>query len=181
MNPSKDFMAGWLRGFFDGEGSARFSHYFRTNGRRATHCYLSVGNTDTALQMRCCEYLSAFGIGFTEFSENASQRRKGRKPFFILHIVRQSEILKFSELVGFSAPHKVEALKQMVAWINRDRQAIWNDRKEFMVNLWNGGHSCRCIARRLNYQKGGHARVGRALRMWNIQPDIYRKPCDCAL
>jgi intein-encoded DNA endonuclease-like protein len=54
---SKEFMAGWLRGFFDGEGSVFFKTESR-NGIRHTNRYLTVGNTDIVLMSTVSCYLN---------------------------------------------------------------------------------------------------------------------------
>lgn len=159
-------MSGWLRGFFDGEGHVRFGRvYRRDSGHWATCRYVAVGNTDIHLLARCCEYLSALGIHYTRFNEI---RREGRKPFSTLHIVREKDLLLFIKHVGLSAPRKVAALRLIEQWIKRDRMAVWSQRREFMLDLWKRGHSCRCISRRLGFKEGGHAKVGWALRRFGI-------------
>lgn len=160
-----NFARGWLRGFFDGEGSAFFKTHSRS-GKRHTNRYLTVGNTDIVLMHKCIEYLDLLGIEYTKFSRT---KIAGRKDFYVTNIVRKESIVKFAELVGFNAPEKQTKLEIMVHWINRDRTYY---RMDEIVTLRKEGISFREIARRLNMKEGAH---GRLSKLYQLEEKKWQK------
>ena len=148
---SKQYMAGWLSGFFDGEGSA----FFKTEcgGKRHTTYCLSVGNTDLSLMHTAAEYLDRLGIGHTRFEHRV---KPGRKPFYVLHISKAIDILAFYRLVGFRAAEKQAKLEIIVAWVTRSRAYY---RSGELIALRKEGLSFREIAKRMRLRPGAHHRL----------------------
>ena len=155
MPASEDFADGWLRGFFDGEGSV----FLKTREKYKTTTYmLSVGNTDLALMAQCSAYLDQLGIRHTKFRQKEKQRNYkdgyNRKPMFVLHICRAEAIKVFAEKVGFASPDKAMLLSLIVDWINRDKLAFRKERGEQIYNLHQQGNSYRKICDMLGYKQG---------------------------
>jgi hypothetical protein len=175
MTESTSFMAGWLRGFFDGEGS--ISYRKTSNGTKHTTYCLSVTNTDFALMDICQLYLETLGI---EFGEWKIRVKPNRKPIRTLHVARAADVLRFAQLVGFGAPAKAARLAEAVAWINRE--PVDEQRAPEVIRLWKEGHSLRCIDKQLGLKTGHHNRLGAVLRSHGINVTKYgkgRKRCKC--
>jgi len=167
---SKDFMAGWLRGFFDGEGSVSFRK--ESSGRKHTAYYLTVTNTDALLMDTCQEYLAMLGI---EFSEWSIRRRRNRKPCRTLHICRADSIRIYAEKVGFMAPEKAARLKQIMEWINRP--TVGEKLLPRIQELYRAGHSLRCIGKQLGYKPGFHGRFRTLLIASGVEISRTRNHC----
>jgi len=155
---SDDFAAGWLQGFFDGEGSASFKTHSKS-GKRHTNRYLSVGNTDIVLLTKCSDYLTQLGISHTKFK---NKERPQRKPFYTLYITKAADILTFSDKVGFVSPHKVATLACIVGWINRDKTHY---RSAEVYELRQQGLSFRDIANKLGYSEGAHSHLSKIYKL----------------
>jgi len=170
------FMAGWLRGFFDGEGSASLRSGNK-NYKHATYC-LSVSNTDFALMDTCQQYLSALGIEWREWNV---RRRKNRKPVRTLHISRAVSICAFSEKIGFGAPVKAATLQRIIAWTLRP--PVEQSRVPEASRLWSEGHSLRCITKKMGLRPGHHSRLKIALQNAGVNVPPFgkgRKRCPCS-
>lgn len=152
---SPEFMAGWLRGFFDGEGSA----FFKTvvSGKPHTSYYLTVGNTDLSLMNIAVEYLADLGIGYTQFHK----RTGSKKEMYYLHICRAEDIIKFRDLIGFNSATKQAKLEIIINWINRDRR-FYRDGE--LRDLKSQGLSWRKIAEKMGYAEGAHNRLAYLFR-----------------
>ena len=127
MEINESYMAGWLAGFFDGEGSVRFARYTRKDtGNRAVATYLTVCNTDKGLLDTAREYLDKLGIGYSEYEQKRSSKSDGykRKPLYLFHITKQSEIVKFAKLIGLRHSEKSKRLQSIVEHVNRPRHKI---------------------------------------------------------
>src|SRR5229473_5867471 len=117
------YAQGWLRGFFDGEGSVRMADHFvlHPNGRRYNQRTLEVKatNTDWALIQRCRRYLKIFGIE----SLVRVARRPGKtwKRCWNVRVVRQQSIKKFAQFIGFTTERKRSRLEKMLTFIDRPR------------------------------------------------------------
>jgi hypothetical protein len=152
-------MAGWLRGFFDGEGSAYFGQL--RAGKRHPGYGLTISNTDDALIDTCAEYLKALGVAHTEATPRPATER--RKKIRCLLIKRGAAVKAFAAIVGFTAPSKQRRLEMTVAWIDRPGGTLWANRRPQVLALWKEGHSLRCIVRRLGLADGSHNELARAL------------------
>ena len=108
-------MAGWLQGFFDGEGSVSLSNRPHRPGFRHT---LKATNTDYVLILRCHGFLNALGI---RNKINGPYQAPERLPFWVVNVSGLAAASKYSELVGFSAPRKVSKLTEVAAWCKRPR------------------------------------------------------------
>jgi len=163
---SKSYMAGWLRGFFDGEGSVSFRK--QSAGRKHTSYYVTVTNTDPILMNLCGTFLTALGIAWTEWPV---RRMQNRKPCRVLHITRAASIKVFQSRVGFYAKDKQAKLDQIVDWINRP--TIDEIRAQQVKKLWDAGHSLRCITKQLGLKPGNHNRLKRSLELTGVQALPY--------
>jgi len=174
-NESILFMAGWLRGFFDGEGSVAFRK--QCAGRKHTSYYLTVTNTDFELIETCGLYLRSLGIYYTEW---AVRRLKNRKPCRTLHIGRAESILRFHVAVNFASPAKRKKLGEIIKWISRP--TIDETRLPEISALWQEGHSLRCIGNKLGMKPGHHNKLKQALAGTGIAISPFgrgRKRCGC--
>lgn len=161
------FKCGWLRGFFDGEGSAVFKTTI--GGKTHTTYYLSVTNTDLSLMNTVREYLDELGIGHSEFEiRDRPCRPDGytRKTLYTLHICRAEDILRFYEFVGFGSVDKQSTLEVMVGWINRP-QGFY--RMDELVRLRKEGLSFREIAKAMGYAEGSHNRLSELYKREEIK------------
>jgi hypothetical protein len=158
MTYSHDFMAGWLSGFFDGEGSAVLKE--TVNGKKHTNYFLSVSNTDAELMKQCSYFLDVLEIGHTKWTYRA--KTPNRKPFATLHICRAPDIIQFFLKVGFGAPHKAEILRKIVAWI--ERPAKYDDVLPVIAARNSKGESLRSIVLSLGLCEGAHHAMGNRLR-----------------
>ena len=171
---SNSFKAGWLRGFFDGEGSASL-RAGNKDYRHATYC-LSVTNTDFGLMDICQSYLTSLGIEWREWNVRV---RQNRKPARTLHISRAASIRAFHLKVGFGASKKRETLDRIINWI--DRPSVDEARLPDVIRLWDAGHSLRCITRQLGLRPGHHSRLKNVLSIYVTVPAFGkgRKRCFC--
>lgn len=159
MAESYDFMCGWLRGFFDGEGSISFKVFVK--GKKHTSYYLTVGNTDIVLMNKCKHYLDRLGIGHTKFEY---RKRENRKRFYILHICKAIDVLKFYDLIGFNSPEKQARLETTINWITRDKKYY---RIGEVVELRRNGCSFRDIVKKMNLKEGSHSRLSKLYELEN--------------
>ncbi len=105
--------AAWLRGFFDGEGSAIVPV---DRSRLRSTRWLSVTNTDEALIEEARDCLTRLGIRYTAYyTERPSPRHRN---IWTLRIVRQSAIVRFIHCVGSSAPAKRSRMAELL-WLFR--------------------------------------------------------------
>lgn len=112
---SKDYKRAWLRGFFDSEGSAPDPKNRRVKG----------ANTDTWLLSLAKRYLKDIGIPARiqlEFKGDPSPNNK-RKPCLAVRVTHQTNLVKFSELVGFSNPEKQAALASIIQSYGKRKSA----------------------------------------------------------
>jgi len=130
---TKEFMCGWLRGFFDGEGSARFYRYTGTSNSRTRLAYnVTVVNTCPVLTATCKRYLDALKICYFTH-DRPSVRSRGTytatgKTLYLIGICRSSSIVLFADLVGFTGPEKARRLKRIIEWVTRDRHTCSPDK-----------------------------------------------------
>ncbi len=114
--PSADYMRGWLRGFYDGEGWAVNFHGTRKSGKYAgkkTHtCEVGVGNTDKFLMERCADFLDALGVTSRYM---LSETRDG-VPFHRIHICSGDGLRQFADQIGFYSKDKQARLEAALAW-----------------------------------------------------------------
>lgn len=178
MELSKSAKAAWLAGFWDGEGSVVFRSH--CNGRKHTTYYLSVCNTDLGLIETCATYLSDLGISHTKFEQRV--RRSQHKPLFVFHICQADSIRRFAKLVPLHSPAKRDRLDQILAWVDRPQPSVWDERKERIVQMWDQGHSLRCITTQLGLRPAFHHGLALKLREWGIDVPPHgkgRRHCGC--
>lgn len=161
---SPDFMSGWLRGFFDGEGSVVFKT--SAGGKRHASYYLSVVNTDLALMNTVRDYLDALGVGHSDFSQRT---REGKKPCYGLHIQRAEDILLFAQEVGFGSVDKQSTLDIIVSWITRPQGYY---RMDELFGLRQQGLSFREIAKLMGLKEGVHSHLA---KLYNREEEIWLK------
>jgi LAGLIDADG-like domain len=177
MDIGRSAKAGWIAGFWDGEGSVKFSTH--CHGKKHTSYYLSVGNTDPALIATCAAYLTDLGIPFSKFEQ---RDRRRRKPFIVFHICQADAIRRFHRLIPICAPEKKRRLEEIVEWINRPHVSVWEQRRERIETLWAEGHSINCIVHQLGLKGAFFPDLKKHLAEWGIQPPPQgrgRKHCGC--
>lgn len=164
MPVRKSFMCGWLRGFFDGEGSVFFKRHVA--GKSHTYAYLTVSNTDHELMVICQTYLTELGIKWTMWK---IKQRPNRKPCETLHVCRQESILKFHRFVGFGAPVKSQKLEDAVEWICRRRLGANLDLDQIKIWHHEDHLSIRQIVSKLGLRPGSHTGLSRAMQAAGIE------------
>ena len=124
---SLDYMRGWLRGFFDGEGGVRCKVFdgkkFIKEGKEAY-----AVNTDPALIHRCESYLSALGITVFKTTEHPHVVNGRKKSFTKVHIGTYAGLIQFAKEIGFTTTWKRERLFEILlqACVSRDAILLRN-------------------------------------------------------
>lgn len=95
MDEERIFAIGWLRGFFDGEGSVNLSQK-----------NLVMSNTEESLIEHAVTRLELLGIGFRLHH----QHRPPRQRITRIIVSRRSDVLRFIETVGSSSTAKRERM-----------------------------------------------------------------------
>ena len=129
-NPSPDYIIGWLRGFFDGEGSVRLAFYqVKGTTRKLPSREVYVVNTDFALIEKAQQYLSLLGIPF-RLNLHRNRSYPGCKQCYKIRIGTNEGIVKFADRVGFSTGWKADKLKELAAWCARPGQHAWRGSRD---------------------------------------------------
>jgi intein/homing endonuclease len=130
-NPSADYIIGWLRGFFDGEGSVRlaFYSYPKRNIKNQPSREVYVVNTDFALIQKCQDYLGMLGIPF-RLNIHRNRSYPGCKRCYKIRIGTNDGIIKFADRVGFSTGWKADKMKELSAWCARPGQHAWRGTRD---------------------------------------------------
>jgi len=144
-NLSEDFMCGWLRGFFDGEGSA----IFLTN--KKVRYRVCVYNTDLGMIRLAIKYLEQLNIK-CGILKRKNKQKEYWKDVYTLSISNSESILIFSDKIGFFCESKKKKLESMVSWIRRERTKY--NIKELRSLYWESNFSIRQIAKKLNLKSG---------------------------
>lgn len=116
--------AKYVRGLADGEGGPRF---YRFSGERRGHHHdgdphiraVVISNTDKALLLTVQKMLENLGIRSRMYLDAQKGHGKSTKDAWILKVLDGKSISKYAVLVGFSIPHKMELLRQIVASYKR--------------------------------------------------------------
>lgn len=183
MEINNSYMAGWLAGFFDGEGSVRFARYRRKDtGNRAVATYLSVCNTDKGVLDTAREYLDKLGIGYCEYEQRQRSQKDGyrRKPLYSFHITKQSDIVKFADLVGLRHAEKAIRLKQIVDHVNRPRYKLDGVMDQLVEMYYERQMSTRDIAVAMGYKPGYHNTISLAMRRRGYRLRSQAEGCQLA-
>lgn len=110
---SRDYMIGWLRGFFDGEGSV----YLSEDGKHY-RADVSAVNTDKLLVDRAVDFLSRLGIS----SRVYTYQPKKAQLRYTISLTRRANVIRFAELVGFTTPRKADKLTRAleIGWVKNN-------------------------------------------------------------
>lgn len=149
MKHSEEFMKGWLRGIFDGEGTV----FFRGKGTKDLHAgtHVSMSNTDKTIIDTCQGYLTELGI-YCIVTPRKRLCNPHWKPIWNVCIYRNEDVIKFAEKVGFVSPAKAEKLSSAVVYINRQKTKY--DIKELARMHWDEKLSYRKIADKYGLKSG---------------------------
>lgn len=101
---TKDFMAGWLQGFADGEGCVplKLNHTYRE---------INLVNSDRALIDVASDYLRHLGI---EHHIHCYNGREGTKPQWRIIISGRDNLMRWQKFIGFASPHKTARLNEAI-------------------------------------------------------------------
>ena len=121
MTESTDYIRGWLRGFYDGEGSVRFAPYRNGQGYMQICWEIYAVNTDYDLIQKGVDFLTVLGIPF-KINETKMPYHDRKKVLYKIRIGTREGGLKFHELVGFTASWKAARLEGLVGWLRRPKK-----------------------------------------------------------
>jgi len=109
-NISKDFMVGWLKGIFDGEGGLQYSRY---RAQKQWHTTKRVVMCNTAIEIiePTKKYLKYLDI---DFRTGYYTRKDKSKPIYVIYIERRDAIKKYLEHIGFSEKRKYDLLIKII-------------------------------------------------------------------
>ena len=113
--PSREFDAGWLSGFFDAEGCVHIT------GHKRPFCTISASNTEPELIRACSERLSNFMVDHTIRIDRPGGRRKDT------HSVR---IIKLGSVVHFWNVSRLVTKRKFIA-LTRCAEYASNTHPEF--------------------------------------------------
>jgi len=110
VNISKDFMIGWLKGIFDGEGGLQYSRY---RAQKQWHTTKRVVMCNTAIEIieLTKKYLKYLDI---DFRIGYYTRKDKSKPIYVIYIERRDAIKKYAELIGFLEKRKSDLLIKII-------------------------------------------------------------------
>lgn len=183
MKTNLKFKAGWLRAFFDGEGTVCFcqrTYKTKTENKKSRNYFLAASNTDIDIINTCMKYLDDFGIDFILY------RPKKEKDHFkqhkVIRIGRADAILKFHKIINFSSLIKRRKLEEIVRWIgNRTTNGISinHEKKSFFRSIhpsvlskmyWEDKLSCIDIAKELELPTGSSVKIGKIITRFTGKP-----------
>jgi hypothetical protein len=151
-----EFKRGWLRGFFDGEGTCSLS----TGGlKRHMTYYLSIPNTDPYLIRFCRDAITELGIESWE----KTYQRDGCLPCTIIRIGKRESILRFINEVGADSPDKQQRFTRLIEHFNRKewfQDSPWTPTVLARAKeLKEQGMSLRKIVKALGFKEGLHHKL----------------------
>lgn len=111
---NNDFMRGWLRGLWDGEGCVLF-HSYNQDWRPASKTRtLTLANTDEHLINKCSTTLHDLGIPNHIYTQNG-RGRLGSKQLWTVNITHRIAIMKFASIIGFECSDKAQKLNALIS------------------------------------------------------------------
>ncbi len=115
------YARGWLRGFFDGEGSVRFRDYPNRRGYVDWCREIYAVNTDYVLIQKASTFLELLSVPFRINKTRMPYHKDSPKFLFKVRISTRVGVLAFHQEVGFTTAWKIERLQRLVVWLNRPR------------------------------------------------------------
>jgi hypothetical protein len=112
---TREYSRGWLRAFFDGEGSVSVSNH-----------NISFSNTEPSVIDDALRHLAVFDITPRSYETH----RPPHKPITRLVLSRRDQVIRFAEDIGSSIPHKQAGINSLLAWYarpNQKRDVRWGD------------------------------------------------------